>query len=94
MTHTMVKTFTRPNTDTVWYEGSSEKQAFMIAQINAGNRISRDISISENELVKTVTTVWKDEQALNAIQDAPEIITHRQARKAYSDANGITGTAV
>ena len=94
MTHTVVKKYIRPNTDTAWYDGSDEKKAFMSAQVDAGNRISKDNSLSENELIRTVTVVWKDEDAREAVRNNSIVVTHRQAKKSYNAANGITRTTV
>jgi len=91
MTHTTVNTETRPNTDTAWYQPSEAKVTFMSGQTAAGNRISKDMSISENELIRTTTVVWKDEDAHTVVKNNSIITTHGQARKTYNGANGITG---
>lgn len=90
MSLTIVKTFTRPDTNTAWYNGSDEKKALMSAQADNGNQISKNTSLSENELTRTTTIVWKDEDVRDVVRNDSIIITHRQNQKIHNDANNIS----
>ena len=89
MSFTVVKKLTRPNTDTSWYEGSSEKADYMDTQDANGNRVERNMVISEDELIKTITVVWKDDVVFDAARDDSRVEASRAARESYNIANNI-----
>jgi len=95
MTYTVVQTYTRQNSDTDWYVGSDEKKTFGAAQRSSGAIASNNVSsVSDNGLVKTITSVFRNEDAMDAINADSKMTTHKNARNAYCTENNIARATV
>jgi hypothetical protein len=87
--HTLV--FVRPDTKTPWFKVS--EKFFNFRQENfilPGKMVSRDEVINNTELVKIVTTHWKDLESHAEFISTPNFLEMMQERKLHNLTHGIT----
>jgi hypothetical protein len=90
MTITAQRTFTRPNTDTPFFQGDATWQEHMFTNYTlTGKRLGVNQILSPDGLVLTTTTQWKDQESLTEFR-ADRVI--QGPREEYCAQKGITIT--
>lgn len=66
MSITKTRTFIRPNTNVPWFEQTQEKLEYIQrTYVDSGKRVARHVKLTNNDLTMVVTTVWRDQAALD-----------------------------
>jgi hypothetical protein len=92
MTITAQRTFTRPNTDTPFFQGDATWQEHMFTNYTlTGKRLGVNQILSPDGLVLTTTTQWNDETSLNEFKVDQTI---QGPRDEYCSQHGITSTTI
>jgi hypothetical protein len=82
--------FNRPSVDVNYYEPSEEHKAYVESQyMSTGKILSKDTVNTNFNTVRTVTTVFNSQAALDEFQADAAVQANLALRKAYNAANGI-----
>ena len=69
MSITKTRTFTRPNTNVQWFNNTQEtKDYIQRTYVDTGKRVARHVKLTNNDLTMVITTVWRDQAALDEWQ--------------------------
>jgi len=90
MAFKLVTVRTIPNSDTAFEKISDEVQAYMITNYNdTGKRTSHGVTVSDDGLVGTNTSIFKDEASKNEFLADSTIRTELIRRNTINSSNGI-----
>jgi hypothetical protein len=85
-----VQVRTKPNSDTVYEKMSDEVISYIEENyVNTGKRTSFSLSSSDDGLVLTYTSIYRDEASKNEFSADSIIRTEATRRNAINSANGV-----
>lgn len=88
--HTLITT--RPNLEVSWYPISEEFNLFREENfILTGKIISREDVLSDDQLIRTITTNFRDLESYTEFINDIRAINMQQDRNAYNKENGMVG---
>lgn len=92
-TITVTSVDTRQDPNVPFFEMSEEeKNHRKVSYIQAGKILFGKMTLSEDQLVRTLVTVFIDNDARNAYRNDPVLVSFRERRNAYNSANNIVHT--
>jgi hypothetical protein len=90
----VIITMVRPDIDTNFTDGFPNpiKQYIRTEYTNTGKLISKDVTFSDDNLVKTITRIFKSQEDFTAWVNDPVIASHRQSRNLQATRTNVSIT--